>query len=172
VLNGLGRHDEARSELEQLAESRFGTIPRDGIWLGAISYLAEVAVALGDRSRAATLYELMRPFRHRNVTIGWSSSCTGSASRPLGLLAELLDRRDDAAKHFDDALAKNEAMGAEPWVARTCVAYGRFLRDSPESADRSRGVELIDRGLATARGLGMTPLAREASSALAAAAAR
>jgi uncharacterized protein HemY len=37
----------------------------------------------------------------------------------LGLLAETLKRWDEAEEHFEHALAMNERMGFQPWLART-----------------------------------------------------
>ena len=90
-------------------------------------YLAEAAAALGDATHAAALYELLEPYADRNVAIGWASTCAGSAARHLGLLADLLGKREQAVAHFETALAMNERMRARPWVARTQVELARVL---------------------------------------------
>jgi hypothetical protein len=59
----------------------------------------------------------------------------GSVSRYLGLLAETLGRRDEAARHFEDALAANQRMGVRPWLAYTQHDYARLLDErNPERA--------------------------------------
>jgi len=66
-----------------------------------------------------------------------------------------MERFDDAQRHFEDALAMNERMGARPWLAHTQNDYARMLlaRDGP--GDRERAHDLLERALATYRELGM-----------------
>jgi DNA-binding SARP family transcriptional activator len=153
LLAETDRHDEARAILDAFAADDFRGIPLDGIWLGAVAYLAETAAALGDPTHAAALHDLLEPYADRNVAVGWASTCTGSAARQLGLLADLLGRRKPAIAYFETALAMNERMRARPWVARTQVEFARLLSQRP--AGRDRAAELLDAGLAEARQLGM-----------------
>ena len=61
--------------------------------------------------------------------------------------------------HFDDALALNTRMRAEPWVPRTELAYAdRLLR----SGDARRGRELLGRVRARGSALGMARLVADA----------
>jgi DNA-binding SARP family transcriptional activator/tetratricopeptide (TPR) repeat protein len=156
LLAETGRPDEARAMLDAFAADGFRGLPLDGIWLGAVAYLAEAAAALGDATHAAQLYELLEPYADRNVAIGWASTCAGSASRHLGLLADLLGNREQAVAHFEAALAMNERMRARPWVARTQVELARVLAQT--AAGRERAGELLDAGLAEAQRLGMPRL--------------
>ena len=156
LLAETGRADEARAILDGLAADDFRVLPLDGIWLGAVAYLAETAAALGDATHAAALHELLEPYADRNVAIGWASTCAGSASRHLGLLADLLGKREQAVAHFESALAMNERMRARPWVARTQVELARVLLQT--AAGRERAGTLLDAGLAEARLLGMPRL--------------
>ena len=156
LLAETGRRDEARATLDALAADDFRVLPLDGIWLGAVAYLAEAAAALGDATHAAALYELLEPYADRNVAIGWASTCAGSASRHLGLLADLLGKRKQAVAHFEAALEMNERMRARPWVARTQVELARVLLQT--APGRERAGELLDAGLAEARQLGMPRL--------------
>ena len=148
-----GRPDEAREALDGFAREEFRGLPLDGIWLGAIAHLAETAAVLGDATHAAALYELLEPYADRNVAIGWASTCYGSASRHLGLLADVLGRREQAVAHFKVALAMNERMRARPWVARTQVELARVLPREDERASA-----LLDSGTAEAERLGMPRL--------------
>jgi hypothetical protein len=50
-----------------------------------------------------------------------SDSSWDSVGLPL-----LLDRRDDAARHFEAALRLNAAMGMLPWLERTRRAYSEL----------------------------------------------
>jgi tetratricopeptide (TPR) repeat protein len=156
LLAETGRPDEAREILDAFAADDFRGLPLDGIWLGAVAYLAETAAVLGDGSHAAKLHDLLEPYADRNVAIGWASTCAGSASRYLGLLADLLGRRDEAIARLETALAMNERMRARPWVVHTQLDLARVLAHTP--GDRERAAELYDAALAEARALGMPRL--------------
>jgi hypothetical protein len=92
-----------------------------------MTYLADVCTFLGDKVRAAILYKILLPFAGRNVVIGNAESCYGALSRYLGTLATTLARWDEAAQHFEDALAMNTRMDARPWLARTQEQYATML---------------------------------------------
>jgi tetratricopeptide (TPR) repeat protein len=156
LLAETGRTDEAREILDSFAADGFRSLPLDGIWLGAVAYLAETAAVLDDPTHAAALHDLLEPYADRNVAIGWASTCAGSASRHLGLLADLLGSRDEAIERLGAALAMNERMRARPWVVHTQVELARVLAQAP--ADRERAGELLDTALAEARRLGMPRL--------------
>ena len=160
LLAETGRGDEAREILDGFAADDFRGLPLDGIWLGAVGYLAETAAILGDATHAQALHDLLEPYADRNVAIGWASACTGSAARHLGLLADLLGRRKQAIEHFETALAMNERMRARPWVAHTQVELARVL--SQQAAGRERAGELLEAGIAEAQRLGMPRLVERA----------
>jgi DNA-binding SARP family transcriptional activator len=160
LLAETGRSDEARELLDGFAADGFRGLPLDGIWLGAVAYLAETAAVLGDATHAAALHDLLEPYADRNVAIGWASTCAGSASRHLGLLADLLGNRDDAIGRLEAALAMNERMRARPWVVQTQIDLARVLAQAP--ADRERAASLFGAGLLEARRLGMPRLLAQA----------
>ena len=160
LLAETGRADEARELLDAFAADRFRGLPEDGIWLGAVGYLAETAAALGDATHAEALHDLLVPYADRNVAIGWASTCAGSASRHLGLLADLLGRRDEAIERLETALAMNERMRARPWVVHTQLALAAVLAQAP--ADRERAAALHESSLVEARQLGMARVIAEA----------
>jgi acyl-CoA reductase-like NAD-dependent aldehyde dehydrogenase len=108
---------------------------------------------LGDATHATALHDLLEPYADRNVAIGWASTCAGSASRHLGLLADLLGRRDEAIARLETALAMNERMRARPWVVQTQIDLARVLAQA--AADRERAASLFDAALLEARQLGM-----------------
>jgi DNA-binding SARP family transcriptional activator/tetratricopeptide (TPR) repeat protein len=166
LLCEIGKPDEARRELAQLTDRSFAVIPRDGLWLAAIAHLAEVAASLREVEPAAELYDLLAPFASRNVVVGWAATCLGSAARLLAMLAAVLDREDDAKRHFEQALAMNERMGAQPWVTRTRFQYARFLLDSGQAT--SAGHDLLEQALADARRLEMLPILEQAKGLVAA----
>ena len=72
----------------------------------------------------------------------------GSVARYLGILASAMSRWDDAARHFEDALAMNARMGARPWLAHTQEDYVRMLLDRDAAGDREKAQLLLSEALA------------------------
>jgi tetratricopeptide (TPR) repeat protein len=158
IYTELNRTDEARLEFESLAASDFDDLPQDSLWMGAMTYLVDICVFLGDTSRASMLYERLLPFDGRNATIGYAVVCYGAISRYLGMLATTLEKWDDAARHFEDALAMNARMEAWPWLAHTQYQYAAMLLKRRAPTDRDRAFALLDSAQITAQRLGMNAL--------------
>jgi class 3 adenylate cyclase/tetratricopeptide (TPR) repeat protein len=158
IYSELGLTDDARKEFEELAQEDFADLPPDVAWLGTMTYLVDVCTFLEDRARAATLYQILKPFDGANVVVGSGIACHGALSRYLGALATVLERWDDAVRHFDDALAMNARMNALPWLAHTQERYAAMLLARGDSGDRDKAAALLDEALATARELGMRAL--------------
>jgi tetratricopeptide (TPR) repeat protein len=157
-----GRVDEARREFETLAARGFDTLRCDANWLLAIALLALACADLEDVARAAALYDLLLPYRGRNVVMGRALVCFGCTSHYLGALAAMLRRWDEAAAHFEDALRMHEAVGARPWAARTQARYARMLLSRNREGDHQRALALFDAAVETAGALGMRRLEERA----------
>jgi hypothetical protein len=82
-------------------------------------------------------------------------SSYGSYAFSCGMLAACLGRWDDAERHFADALAMNERLGARPYVVRTRRAWASMLLDRNAPGDAARARDLIAAGRAEAETLGM-----------------
>jgi class 3 adenylate cyclase/tetratricopeptide (TPR) repeat protein len=162
----LGLEAEAREQFEILSQHDFTDLPRDGLWMGSMTYLADVCIFLADRRRGALLYDLLAPFDGRNVVVGNSTACYGALSRYLGALAAMLERWEVAERHFEDALTMNTRMEAAPWLAHTQYQYAMMLLRRNRADDRERALELLHAALAAARGLGMGALTERVSAAL------
>jgi class 3 adenylate cyclase len=158
IYSELGRTQEARVEFEHLARYDFADFPRDGLWMACMSYLTDVCTFLGDRNRASILYQLLLPYAGRTVVIGFAAACYGSLSRYLGALATTLTRWEEAARHFEDALAMNARMEARPWLAHTQHQYATMLLARDQPGDREKARDLLKAALLTARELGMRAL--------------
>ena len=78
--------------------------------------------------------------------------------RVLGLLAHTMDKLDDAAAHFEDALAFCRKVGYRPELAWSLCDYADCLREREGDGDREMAVSLLDESLAISRDLGMRPL--------------
>ncbi len=164
LLVELGRPDEARAEFERIASGGFSAFPRDANWLIAVTLLAEVCAALGDAERAGELYALLAPYSGRNVVVGRNATNNGCASRLLGALAGVRHEWDLAERHFDEAQAMHEHMGARPWHARTQVAYAEMLLARGRADDITRATEMLADAILVADALGMVVLAEHARS--------
>ncbi|MEW6269755.1 MAG: AAA family ATPase, partial [Thermodesulfobacteriota bacterium] len=117
MLCELGRHDEARHEVQSMRASGLERIPRDTHWLDAMSELALAASALGDVALAAELHPLLAPYAGRIVVVGTTSAIEGSVARHLGLLEATLARFADAQAHLEQAIAVHARLGAGPLLA-------------------------------------------------------
>jgi DNA-binding SARP family transcriptional activator len=160
----LGRREEAQAILDRFAETDF-YIWVDNDKLAGWCLVAGVCSSLDDPIHASRLYELLLPHARRNA-VSHPVCAFGSVSRYLGLLASTLGRFGDAERHFEAALEMNERMGARPWVAHTEHDYARVLLAHGAEGDETKAVELLGAALATARELGMEPLADTVSALL------
>jgi DNA-binding NarL/FixJ family response regulator len=154
----LGRCEEARAELEALAADDFGALPRDALWLMCMPYLTDVCAFLEDAARAAVLYRLLAPYDGRNIVVGPSIACYGAAARYLGILSATMNRWDEAAHHFEAAIAMNQRQGARPWLAHARHEYAAMLLRRGRTDERPRALHLLDQALGEARSLGMMSL--------------
>lgn len=126
-----GDRGESLAHFEVVAARDFRSIPRDVVWLNAMTYLAETCALLADAARARALAESLAPYGNRLVLIDRGLACKGSVLRFLGLLAATIGDLDSADRHLRLALAKHEAMDAGPLADRT-------RRDLAEVARRRR----------------------------------
>jgi tetratricopeptide (TPR) repeat protein len=153
----LGFTAQARRTLEAMATSDFA-LPMDAKRLITLTYLAEVSVRLGERACIEQLYALLLPYADQAVTVPTSTLCTGAVGRHLGMLAAARDDWPSAERHFEQALAMDEALEAWPWLAHTRYEYARALLDRDAPGDRARAAELMAAATATAEKLGMKAL--------------
>jgi tetratricopeptide (TPR) repeat protein len=154
----VGREAEARAGLQSLAADDFVDVPPELEWHFILCLLAEVSVGLGERGAAEKLYAELIPYADLAV-VSAPELCLGSIDRYLGVLASMLETREENERHFESALAMNERMGARPWLAHTQEDYGRMLLDR---GDTERASGLIAAALATYRELGMNTYAARA----------
>ena len=103
---------------------------------------------------------LLRPAARQNMIwaiVAWY----GPVARYLGLLATVLSRFDDAARHFEYALRMCERMEALPYLTRTRVDYARMLLKRASPGDREAAVMQLDVALEKAQRLGMPKLVEQ-----------
>ncbi len=157
IAADLGFEAPARRRLHELAETGF-EMPFDGVRSASLSYVAEVAVLLGDTNAAARLYHLLSVYQHMTITAGIATVCYGAASRYLGMLAATLGEFDKAEAHFEHALEMNERMGACPWLAHTKAEYALLLRRRAGKGSSRRAETLANEAWEIAAKLDMVRL--------------
>jgi tetratricopeptide (TPR) repeat protein len=163
-----GREEEARRELAYFTEERIAEMPRDTSWLPGLCQLGEAFAIVGDRERCRSVYDRVRPYAGRSLTIGKRVAYLGAVSHYLGVMAAALGRRDEALGLFEDALASQAAVGARPWLAVTQVALAELSCATDEPARVERGRSLVREALETAVALDMPGLAARAEALIAA----
>ena len=93
--------------------------------MNRLAALVEIAHAIAltrDAAPAAGAYDRLAPYAERNVVNARGAGGYGSAELPLGLLADVLGRPDDARAHLARAVDRNSAMGAGAWIAAARAA--------------------------------------------------
>jgi tetratricopeptide (TPR) repeat protein len=157
---------EAHAAFECLAKDDFASLPFNQTWLMSVTDLTEACVFLRDTRRAATLYNLLNPFRTHAVVGGGGLAYAGPVTHYLGMLAAVLSRWEDAEQCFEAALAINLQMRARPWLAKTQYEYAALLRARGRLEDHGRAARLATDALATARELQMPSVANKAAALL------
>jgi eukaryotic-like serine/threonine-protein kinase len=141
-----GRESEAHDLFDPLAADGFRAVAMNDEWIFSMGLLAETAVALADMPRCEEVLEALLPYGDR-LAVSAPDGCTGSVSRILALLAGALQRPEEAAAHFERAIAANRRAGARPWLARTLVEYADFLLGDDQmpqaSGGRDKAVQLL-----------------------------
>jgi tetratricopeptide (TPR) repeat protein len=154
-----GRLDDSRAQFEVAAANDFTDLPRDTTWLLSLTMLTHAAAALGDSGRAKLLYDLFVPYDSRAIVAGPAIVCHGSAAHYLGILAATIGSREDAARHFTDAIEMHERMGARPYLAHSLREYAALLQSGDSTAEHKRANEMLERALMLYEELGMTTFA-------------
>jgi DNA-binding SARP family transcriptional activator len=162
MLAELGATTEASTELHALAADGFSGIPFDEEWDVSLCFLAETAARLGESDHAGTLYELLLPYADK-VALSYPEISLGPISRSLGILASTTFRYDDAARHFEDALAMSERIAARPWLAHAQADYAHMLLKRGEPGDAEKARSLLDSARSIYRDLGIRAAAAPAS---------
>jgi hypothetical protein len=155
TLMELGREAEARQEYERLAADGFAAVGRDMRYAVNLASLAVTCAALGDRRRAAVLYERLQPASGRNLLFGPALLTSGPAARYLGLLAATRGRIEVARRHFEEATAAGARLGWATLVARTQCDHAATLLRRGRRDDAAMAARLLDAAMGGAERLGM-----------------
>jgi DNA-binding winged helix-turn-helix (wHTH) protein/tetratricopeptide (TPR) repeat protein len=150
----IGREEEARVTFERAMERDFTPAPLDSVWPAKLAILAEVCAYLGDRRRAAQLYEALEPHAGTVLISATAFQCYGTADFALGQLAGVLGLWDAAERHLAAADALAVRMGSPLLMAaaRLCQAAVHLCRGEPP-----RAVALAREALERAEEIGLAP---------------
>jgi class 3 adenylate cyclase len=116
-----GRVNEAQAVVEARSANDFRDVADEAALSVAWAAWAEASAATRHRRAASAMYNLLAadPDRHL-CTGGWY---LGTSQRYLALLADALDRPEEADKRFASAVAAHEHMRTPPWLARTLLDW-------------------------------------------------
>jgi DNA-binding CsgD family transcriptional regulator/tetratricopeptide (TPR) repeat protein len=157
LMAELGMLKDARAELDIIRKEGLDAL-RPALWLASLTYLADVCSIVGDAAMAQLVYAELLPHSGSSVMIGHAVACYGAADRYLGMLAATFGDRTRAAEHFEAALARDRAAGADTWVAHTAHEYGRLLEHGGAAGDAARARELLGEAAGLASRIGMRTL--------------
>ena len=161
-----GRIGEGRRLFERLARDGFASLEQNANWYVAMYDLAAITTLLDEPAAAALLYERLLPYADRRVAAGRAIYDNGSVEYPLARYAALAGRPEVAARHFEAALAAEEAAGARPNLILVRSHYAQLLA---AQGDHERARELAAAAVADAEALGAPGAVPAAAAALAAA---
>jgi len=115
IAAGAGRIDEAAAAFPTLADMLLG----GEVWYVARFQLAEICARIGAKAYADRLYDLCSPFAGRHVVWTPLPGYAGAADSRLAALANLRGDTKTAIRHYDDAIAMEEKLGATALAKRT-----------------------------------------------------
>jgi DNA-binding SARP family transcriptional activator len=145
-LYDAGEHDRARACYERVVQHI--TLPprRDMLATTTLGNVAYLAARLDDRERAPAIYDALLPFA---AVFGSTTVVRPVGSHFLGMLAVACDRRDDAARHFADAINAHERAKAPLVRAETQLEYAHLLHEN--AVDDELVAQLLDEVRTTAK---------------------
>jgi DNA-binding SARP family transcriptional activator/tetratricopeptide (TPR) repeat protein len=146
-----GNRERARETILREVDG-LATLPLDANWLYTAAFLGVRAAQIGEAAAAAAIYPHLLPFAHLTVTAGRASVCVGSVSLSLGVVAAATGDRDAAIAHLEEAVRRNDRIGAVPYAAQARhlladlvdEARAATLRQQAEAAMGGLGVPLRD----------------------------
>jgi hypothetical protein len=156
VAAELGDEEAARRELERHA-GRFAELPRYPMWILHLCSLAEACVLVGDQRRGLQLYELLLPHAGDHA-VSYTQQPFGPVALRLGKLAAMLERWEDADRHFATALERCELLCARAIRARVLLEHASALAARGAGGDRERIARMLEEAASLCDELGMSGL--------------
>jgi len=154
----VGRHDDARREIEGLLREDLEGMRRRNDWSAIVVALAIASATVGHEEGARRAHRLLEPYAQAIVVIGYASYVWAAASLALGFTAATCQDWSRAEAHLEDALARHRRIGARPALAQTHFWYARMLLGRGGPGDASRAREQLAAGRRLADELGTVRL--------------
>ncbi len=158
-LDGAGR-------LLESAGADLASVPYDVLWIFTLANYSEVASELCAEEPARQLLELLAPFEDQVLFIG--ATAGNSVAYLCASLEAVLDRCDEADRHFAMASELHRRGGMRHSAALTDLGWGRMLSTRAGTDARTRARELLARAYRAAVDHGYANVADRAAAALAA----
>jgi hypothetical protein len=117
-LLAAGDTGPARTVLRALGAGDPAAMPKDAEWLEAHWAMADIAIALDDRTAAAQLYDALRPYAHLWAVDGIGGAVFGAVAEQLGRLAQYLGRGEEADALLRTAREQYERQGTPALLRR------------------------------------------------------
>jgi DNA-binding CsgD family transcriptional regulator/nucleoside-triphosphatase THEP1 len=155
ALFAVGRTDEAQAVYETLRHLPAAG-DKDIRTLGALTQLMDLIIAFRDSEMAQATYDLIHSHVNDSGATGTGLVfLSGSAHWPLGRLAALVGRTEDALGHFAAAVTIDTRLGARPLVTLTRLDWAGSLRTRAARGDYPQARLLAWQAAAEARRLDM-----------------
>ncbi|HEX4363059.1 MAG TPA: AAA family ATPase [Solirubrobacteraceae bacterium] len=138
-----GQVEEAGAELDRLAAGDFVALPRDNLWLAAMTLLCEAIAALERGDLADAVHAQLAPFAGRNVVLP-TVAFLGPVELWLGILARVGGRDAQALEQLGAARVRARRDGARTTLARIAVEEAVVYVGDGGSAARRRAETLLD----------------------------
>ncbi|MEY2426153.1 MAG: eukaryotic-like serine/threonine-protein kinase, partial [Actinomycetota bacterium] len=153
LLAERGALDDARAELDLFIHDGVDNFRRDGNWPIALGLVVDTWELLGDHNAQLEIaYDVLAPFAHRFISVGWAADAYGSVKRLLGVLAGLLERWDDAEAHFRAGFDDDRRTDGIRALVRGHVQLANMYRRRGASGDDALAAEVAREGLIAAEG--------------------
>jgi DNA-binding CsgD family transcriptional regulator len=155
ALFAVGRTDEAQAVYETLRHLPAAG-DKDIRTFGALTQLMDLIIAFRDSEMAQATYDLVHSHVNDSGATGTGLVfLSGSAHWPLGRLAALLGRTEEALGHFAAAVAIDTRLGARPLVALARLDWAGALSMRAARGDYPLARVLAWQAAAEARRLDM-----------------
>jgi DNA-binding SARP family transcriptional activator len=141
ALAAAGRLDDARKPFEELVTPAGIDLRDDSLYFTGVSFLVEVARALGDAERAAVLRAALEPYAGRVAITGLGGVGIGPVRRYVGVAAHVAGDVDAAVAHLEEAVAESTRHGMRPFTARAHRDLAAALRDRDAPGDAAAAAE-------------------------------
>jgi DNA-binding winged helix-turn-helix (wHTH) protein len=123
-----GNEEQALESTKRFSKQDIISMSREAGGGIGVATLGEVTARIGDREKAAFLYEIISPLAARCATAGYGIAYFGSFSRYAGILALSLGNPKAAIDHLRLAVRQEAARGARSWLAYAQIDLLRAYR--------------------------------------------